>query len=205
MRAHKGLIRLADEGIASFELDDRGIDIEMDVEIGKERLEKVLSLRNVRVKIHHLSYSLKRSKFACLAWLFKPLLRPIIRKVLEKQLANAIEDFVHAANREVLFARERLRATRISEPKDIMTFIRAVITRLKPEEDPDLYASVGVTGTSKIRGSVFAGRYAPGSLVKLWEDEARRAGEIVDDSASEVGGWRNEIFDIATIPMSPGI
>ncbi|EPE26930.1 Bactericidal permeability-increasing protein, BPI [Glarea lozoyensis ATCC 20868] len=198
MRAHKGLIRLADEGIASFELDDRGIDIEMDIEVGKDRLEKVLSLRNVRVKIHHLSYKLRRSKFTLFGWLFKPFLRPIIRKVLERQLATAIEDFVHAANREVLFARERLRATRISEPKDIMTFIRAVMTRLKPAEDPDLYASVGVTGTSDVRGSVFAGRYAPGSLVKLWEEGARRAGEVVEENATGVGGWRNEIFDVPT-------
>jgi hypothetical protein len=199
MRAHKGLIRLADEGIASFELDDRGIDIEMDIEVGKDRLEKVLSLRNVRVKIHHLSYKLRRSKFTLFGWLLKPLLRPIIRKVLERQLATAIEDFVHAANREVLFARERLRATRISEPKDIMTFIRAVMTRLKPAEDPDLYASVGVTGTSDVRGSVFAGRYAPGSLVKLWEEGARRAGEVVEENSAGVGGWRNEIFDVPTV------
>ena len=32
LRAHKGLLRLADEGIASFELDERGIDIAIDVE-----------------------------------------------------------------------------------------------------------------------------------------------------------------------------
>jgi hypothetical protein len=170
----------------------------MDIEVGKERLEKVLSLRNVRVKIHHLSYTLRRSKFTLFGWLFKPFLRPIIRKVLERKLASAIEDFVHATNRELLFARERLRATRISEPKDIMTFIKAVITRLKPEEDPDLYVSAGVTGTSNVRGSVFAGRYAPGSLVKLWEEGARRAGEVVDENAAGVGGWRNEIFDVAT-------
>lgn len=196
MRAHKGLLRLADQGIASFELDDRGIDIEMDIEVGKERLEKVLSLRDVRVKIHHLSYKLRRSKFSCLAWIFKPFLRPILRKVLEKQVATAIAGFVHAANREVLYARERLRATRISEPKDIMTFIRAVMARLTPEEDPDLYASVGVTGTSDTRGSVFAGVYAPGSVVKLWEEEAGRAGELVDENAGS--GWRNDIFDVPT-------
>ncbi|KAF4634309.1 hypothetical protein G7Y89_g3799 [Cudoniella acicularis] len=93
LRAHKGLFRLADEGIASFELDERGIDIELDVEVGKDRLEKILSLRNVRVKIHHLSYTLRKSKFACLAWLFKPLICPIIRKVMERQLSTAIADF----------------------------------------------------------------------------------------------------------------
>jgi len=197
LRAHTGLLRLVDEGIASFHLDQRGIDIELDVEIGRERIEKILSLRAVRVKIHHVNYTVRRSKFSCLAWLFKPLLRPLIRKVLERQIAVAVADFFHGANRELLFARERLRATRISEPRDIMTFIRAVATRLTPQEDPDLYASVGATGGVAKPGNVFAGRYAPGSVVKLWEEEARRAGEVVDDNAER--SWRNEIFNVSAV------
>ncbi|KAE8454524.1 hypothetical protein EG329_000147 [Mollisiaceae sp. DMI_Dod_QoI] len=201
LRAHKGLLRLADEGIASFELDDRGIDIELDVEIGKEKLEKILSLRNVRVKIHHLSYTLRKSKFACLAWIFKPLLRPILRKVLEKQLSTAIADFFHAANRELIFARERLRATRISDPKDLRTFIKAVVTRLTPADDPDLYANVGVRGAAERRGNVFAGVYAPGSVVRLWDEEAAMAGERVDESARATRSWRNEIFDVQARAM----
>jgi hypothetical protein len=193
-RAHKGLLRLADEGIASFELDDRGIDIELDVEIGKEKIEKILTLKACRVKIHHLSYTLRKSKFACLAWIFKPLLRPILRKVLERQLATAIADFFHAANRELLFARERLRATQISDPRDLRTFAKAVLTRLTPAEDPDLYTNIGVTGGSNERGNIFAGKYAPGSVVKLWNEQAARAGEVVEDHAQN--GWRNEIFDV---------
>ncbi|KAI4148179.1 MAG: hypothetical protein L6R39_002867, partial [Caloplaca ligustica] len=118
MRAHKSFFRLADEGIASFHLDQRGMDIALDVEIGKEKLEHILTLKAVRVHVHHLSYNLRKSKFSWLAWIVKPLLRPIVRKVMEKQLATAISDFFHAANRELLFARERLRATRISDPQD---------------------------------------------------------------------------------------
>ncbi|TVY17854.1 Uncharacterized protein LARI1_G004185 [Lachnellula arida] len=200
LRAHKGLLRMVDEGIASFELDDRGIDIEMDVEVGKERLEKVLTLRNVRVKVHHLSYKLRKSKFTFVGWLLKPLLRPILRKVIERQLATAIGDFFHAANRELVFARERLRATRISDPNDLRTFVKAVMTRLTPEEDPDVYAAVGVRGGADTRGNIFAGKYAPGSVVKLWDEEAGRAGEVVDDNAS-AQGWRNEIFDVQSRAM----
>lgn len=199
LRAHKGLLRLADEGIASFELDDRGIDIAVDVEVGKDRMEKILSLRDVRVKIHHLSYTLRKSKFACIAWILKPFLRPIIRKVLEKQLSTAIAGGLHAANRELLYARERLRATRISDPQDIRTFVKAIITRLTPEEDPDLYTNVGITGASNERGNIFAGVYAPGSVVKLWNEEAARAGERVEDNAMD--GWRNEIFDVQARAM----
>jgi hypothetical protein len=194
LRAHKGLLRLADEGIASFELDDRGLDIELDVEVGKDRLEKILTLRNVRVKIHHLNYTLRKSKFTFWAWLLKPLLRPTIRKVLERRISTAIADFFHAANRELLFARERLRATRISNPQDLTTFIKAVVTRLTPAEDPDVYTNIGVTGSSNERGNIFAGVYAPGSVVKLWNEEAVRADEVVVDNAQR--GWRNEIFDV---------
>ena len=193
LRAHSGLLRLADEGIASFHLDERGIDIALDLEIGKDKLEKILTLKAVRVKVHKLSYTLRKSKFSWFAWLLKPLLKPIIRATLEKQVATAIADGIHWANRELLFARERLRATRISDPQDVRTFIKAVITRLVPEEDPDLYTAVGV----KPSKGVFRGVYAPGSVVKMWEDEARLAAERVDDAGGQ--GWRNDIFDVATM------
>ena len=197
LRAHSGFFHLADEGIASFQLDERGIDISIDIEIGKEKLEKILTLRKVRVHVHKLTYQLRKSKFSWLAWIIKPLLRPIVRKVLEKQLATAIADGLHAANRELLFARERLRATRISDPQDVRTFIKAVITRLTPAEDPDVYTAVGVTPSK----GIFNGVYAPGSVVKLYEDEARLAGERVEDNEIRDGGWRNEIFDVQTAMM----
>ena len=194
-RAHSGIFRLADEGIASFQLDERGIDIALDVEIGKERLEEILTLKAVRVHVHKLSYNLRKSKFSWLAWIIKPLLRPIVRTVLQKQLAAAIADGIHAANRELLYARERLRATRISDPQDVRTFIRAIITRLTPAEDPDVYTAVGVRPSK----GVFRGVYAPGSVVKLYEEETRRAGERIEDG--KVEGWRNEIFDVQTVMM----
>nr|OQO24593.1 hypothetical protein B0A51_09004 [Rachicladosporium sp. CCFEE 5018] len=190
MRAHSGILRLADEGITSFALDDRGIDIHVDVEIGKEKLEQILTLKAVRVHVHKLDYTLRKSKFSWLAWLVKPLLRPVLRKVMERQLATALSDFFHAANREVLFARERLRATRISNPDDIVTFVKAVAARLTPEEDPDVYTRVGVVQPGK---GVFKGVYAPGSVVKVWNEEGARAGERVEEF--DAGGWRNEIFD----------
>ena len=197
LRAHSGLLRLADEGIASFHLDERGIDIHLDLEIGKERLEKIVTLRAVRVHIHKLTYEMRKSKFSFIGWLFKPLLRPIIRKAMEKHLASAIADSLHAANRELLFARERLRATRISNPEDIRTFFKALMARLTPEDDPDLYIRVGIAEPGK---GVFQGKYAPGSIVKLWNEEATKAGERVDDY--DQGGWRNEVFDIHTTNMT---
>jgi hypothetical protein len=197
LRAHSGFLRLADQGIASFQLDERGIDIHIDVEIGKEKLEKILTLKAVRVHVHKLTYQMRKSKFSFFGWLFKPLLRPIIRKVMEIQLANAIADGLRAANRELLFARERLRATRISNPDDLKTFFKAVMARLTPEDDPDLYSRIGVEQPGK---GVFRGVYAPGSVVKLWHEQAAQAAERVEDY--ERDGWRNDIFDTHTRMMT---
>ncbi|KAK1020074.1 hypothetical protein LTR33_019243, partial [Friedmanniomyces endolithicus] len=168
LRAHSGIFRLADEGIASFALDEKGIDIHIDVEIGKEKMEQILTLKAVRVHVHKLNYQLRKTKFSWIGFLLKPLLRPIMRKVMEKQLATALADFFHTANRELLYARERLRATRISNPDDVMTFFKAVAARLQPEEDPDVYTRVGVDAPSsgRVKKNVFTGVYAPGSVVK---------------------------------------
>ena len=190
MRTRGNLFRLFDQGIASFSLDERGIDIHMDVEICKEKMEKILTLKAVRVHVHKLTYELRKSKFSWIAWLFKPIMKPILRRTIEVQLAHAIADSLHFANRELLYARERLRATRISDPKELKTFVKAVLARLTPEEDPDVYTAVGV----KPSGNVFKGVYAPGSVVKLWEQEAVQARERIEDF--EVEGWRNQIFDV---------
>jgi Family of unknown function (DUF5923) len=194
LRAHSGPFRFSDEGIASFALDERGIDVTLDLEVGRERLEEILTLRGVKVHIHKLDYTLRKSKLSWVGWLFKPFLKHLVRRALEKTMAESIAEFLHAANRELLFARERLRATRIADPQDIATFIKAVITRLTPTEDPDVYTRIGVDAPDK---GVFKNVYTPGSIVKLWHEEAMRAEDAVEDAGEQTGGWRNEIFDVA--------
>lgn len=196
LRLHSGILRLVDEGLAGFYLDERGIDISIDVEIGRERLEEMITLRGVKVHIHHLNYRLSKSKYACLAWFLKPFIRPVIKRALEVKIATAIADGAHNLNREVVFARERLRATRIANPADAWTFARAVLARLVPAGDPDVEARVGVRPADR---GVFRGRYAPGSLVRMWEMEAREAEQRVYEY--ERAGWRNDIFEVRTRPV----
>ena len=193
IRGHAGLVHFADSGIASFFLDERGIDISLDMEIGREKLEQILTLRGVRVHIHKFDYTLRRSKFSWLGWIFKPFLKQMIRRSLEKQIAESIAGLCRSANRELLYARERLRATRIADPQDIVTFLKAVAARLTPEEDPDTYTRIGVDAPSK---GVFKDVYTPGSVVKLWHDEAMRAEEHIVDGEERGGGWKNEVFDV---------
>lgn len=194
LRLHSGLLRMMDEGIASFYLDDKGIDVTLDVEIGRERLEELITVRNAKVRIHRLNYTLRKSKFACLAWFLKPLLRPILKRSLESKISEAIETGIKGLNRELLFARERLRATRVCSPGDLWTFARAIAARLTPEADPNVYTRVGM----EPGGGVFAGRFAPGSLVKVFEDEARDAEQNVFEGRQ--GRWRNEIFNVSAVP-----
>ncbi|RKF59285.1 Uncharacterized protein C32A11.02c [Erysiphe neolycopersici] len=198
LRTQIGFFWFTDEGIASIEMDERGMDIELEIEIGRESLEKILTLKDVHIKIHNFTYFLRKSKFSCLAWCLKPLIKVILRVNFERQLAESIGDFFHAANRELLFARERLRATRISNPQDIRTFVEAVITRLKPKDNPNMQTSIGIRGAVQDRGNIFAGKYAPGSVVKLWDEEFRRAGDMVEENAGALI-WRNKVFDVQAL------
>jgi len=197
LRTHVGLLRFTDSGLASFALDERGLDIHIDVEVAQNSLENILTLKAVRVHAHKLNFKLRSSAFSICAWLFRPILRPIMRKVLERQAAVAIGTMLKAANRELVFARERLRATRVADPNDLLTFFKAVTARFVPEDDPDLYSRVGIDEPGR---GVFKGKYAPGSLAKLWHEEGLRAGDRIEEGADVIGrgreSWRNEVFDI---------
>ncbi|KAJ5287014.1 hypothetical protein N7478_002700 [Penicillium angulare] len=195
-KTHTLFFRLRDEGIASFFLDRRGIDISLDIEIGRGRLEQIFTLRGVRVRIHKLDYKVQKSKWRFLLWLTKPFLKPLVRRVLEKKIAEEIVNAAFALNRELVFARERLRATRIANPQDLATFVRAVLARLKPADD-DVETRIGL---EPLESGVFHGIYAPGSIVKTWHDEATRAQEAIEDGDETHGlgyTWRNDIFDVA--------
>ncbi|KAL4938183.1 hypothetical protein BDV06DRAFT_60842 [Aspergillus oleicola] len=197
LRTHKALFfYLKDQGIASFFLDKRGVDISLDVEVGRDRLEQIFTLRGVRVRIHKLDYQVHQGKWRFLMWLAKPLLKHMIRRVLEKQIAEQIVQAAHALNRELVFARERLRAARIASPHDLFTFVRAVLARLVPAPNPDIETRIGIDAPGK---GPFKGVYAPGSLVKVWHDEAQQAHDAVEEGEEDPGlhrTWRNTIFDV---------
>lgn len=200
VRAHSGfLFRFGDEGIGSFYLDERGIDVAVDLEVGRDRLSHLVTLRGVRVHIHKLEYKIKRSRFRFLLWLVKPLLKQLIRRTLERKIAESVVSLVVTINRELVFARERLRAVNIANPQDYATFIRAILARPKAYANPEVYTRVGAYPP---KDGVFKDIYAPGSIVKVWRDEAERAHDAIEEG--EEGGptdglhlsWRNSIFDV---------
>lgn len=184
-----------DEGIANFALDKRGLDISTDIEINPQSVGRLLALRVVRVHVHKLDYTIQKGRWSFVWWLLTPFLKHMVRRVFEKKIAEGIVSMVHTANRELVFARERLRATRVASPEDLTTFIKAVLARFHPAGDPDVYTRVGVDAPG---GGVFKGIYAPGSVVKLWHEEAERARQARESDDQLIGidaGWRNDIFD----------
>ncbi|KAJ5628559.1 hypothetical protein N7490_010787 [Penicillium lividum] len=195
-KTHHLFFRLRDEGIASFYLDRRGVDISLDIEVGRDRLEHIFTLRGVRVRIHKLDYQVQKSRWKFLLWLTRPFLKPLIRRVLERKIAEEIVNAASVLNRELVFTRERLRATRIANPQDLTTFVRAVLARLVPA-DTDVETRIGVEPPDS---GVFKGIYAPGSIVKTWHDQATGAQEAIEDGDETHGlgyTWRNDIFNVA--------
>ncbi|KAI5294091.1 hypothetical protein KEM55_006771, partial [Ascosphaera atra] len=54
----------SDEGIASFKLDERGMDISLDLEVVHGHREQFIKLHGVRVIIHKLEYVKRGNKWA---------------------------------------------------------------------------------------------------------------------------------------------
>ncbi|KAK6361871.1 hypothetical protein TWF730_005583 [Orbilia blumenaviensis] len=197
MKVHQNwLVNFTDKGIASVRLDEKGIDIYLDIEFTKSSIDELVILKGVSVKLHKVDFKLRQSKFTFLAWLFKPIIKSMLRKLLQNSLRQAIEDGLRSLNREMIYTRERLRATRIANPHDLTTFIRAVLARwTAPTELP---IEVGIDWrahrASGRAEAPFDGEYAPGSLVGLFEAEAMGAADRVKEG--DAGGWRNACFDI---------
>ncbi|TGZ77290.1 hypothetical protein EX30DRAFT_374732 [Ascodesmis nigricans] len=177
-----------DEGIISIFLDDRGIDLTLTITFSRSSADNIIALRDVAVKVNTLNYTLHRSRFRWLVWPAKPLLRPIIRRILKSQLESGIRELARTVNREVVFARERLRAVRVARPRSWGRFVRAVASRFRAPEGGEVEVRVG-RGEGRLEG-----RYAPGSLVGLWEREGEGAGEWVRVGGE--GGWRNRVFAV---------
>lgn len=191
LRYHSGPLRFASEGLVSVALDQRGVDVALDLEIGRDRIDELLSVRDVHVRVHRFNYEVRKADVSWITWLLKPLLRPIIRKLIEVRMKCAIKDVCTSVNRELLFARERLRATKVANPTDMWTFLRALTARLGSKQDADQYLRLGIDEPGM---GVFEGVYAPGSLVKVWNEEQSRKGERARQSRRD--GWRNSIFNI---------
>ncbi|KAK6534539.1 hypothetical protein TWF281_005854 [Arthrobotrys megalospora] len=197
MKVHRNwLVNFTDRGIASVRLDEKGIDIYLDIEFTKSSIDELVILKGVSVKLHKVDFTLRQSKFSFLAWLFKPIIKSMLRKLLQNSLREAIEDGLRSLNREMIYTRERLRATRIANPHDLTTFIRAVLARwTAPTELP---VEVGIDWRAHRESgraeAPFDNEYAPGSLVGLFETEAMGATDRLKEG--DAGGWRNACFDI---------
>ncbi|RJE16955.1 hypothetical protein PHISCL_10708, partial [Aspergillus sclerotialis] len=115
-----------------------------------------------------------------------------IRRVLEKKIAEEVVGAAVAVNRELVFARERLRAARIANPKDVASFVRAVLARLKPS-DSNVETNVGIDESGS---NVFKDIYTPGSIPRLWHEEAQRAEEAAEQGIQRAETWRSDLFDV---------
>lgn len=192
IKMHTGLLRFQDEGIASFYLDKRGVDITLDMDVARDRLEQIFRLRAIRVHIHKFNYSIRQSRHSFLQWLLKPFIKPLLRRTLEHQLAQNIVTATTNLNRELVFARERLRAARIASPPNLATFVRAVLARGTGFTDGDNNAPQANADV----GGIFRGIYTPCSMIREETDRGEEEIRQGDVSGGQGKTWRNAIFDV---------
>ncbi|KAI5290043.1 hypothetical protein KEM54_002589 [Ascosphaera aggregata] len=177
-----------DTGIASFQLDERGIDITVDLEFTHSPKEQLIILHGVRAVIYKLDYTLKSgNKWAIAWWLMKPFLKHMIRRLLEKKIAEDIVLAVHNLNRIVLFARTRLKGSRQFDINDATHVLRALFCNINTINYPS--TEQRYVDASHHRPDVFLDCHTPGGAAQIWKDEARKASQVSSDN------WRCAVFD----------
>lgn len=205
------------QGLASFAIDKRGMDVSVTVDVSTNSLENLVSLNNTKVKIHNISWQLHPTPFKkirprnkainALLWpisfiwklikyiillpilyvIIKPLiLTPLLKLFLRKALERSIAEGIHAANTELVFARERLRAVKVAKPESWIAWWRALSARWQQGESN---VEVGMSGTG-----VWSGIRGVGGLDAIWEEEGIAARDRVVEERE--GGWKNNIFDL---------
>ena len=195
LRAHTGIWRFWDTGLVSFAVDQNGLDIKTAFALSRTSIEEMITLTNVDVTVHNLSYTIIRSRFRWMMAPFGPVLRPILRRLIKRNLEQGIKDVAHTINRELVYARERLRAARVAEPRSLWKFLRAVGAGWSGGEGWGEEVDVFVGARRrKEEPKVLQGKFAPGSLVRVWEEEGERVCEVVDVQGE--GAWRNAVFDL---------
>jgi len=121
--------------------------------------------------------------------IIKPLIiTPMIKLFLRRAIENQIKDQIRSVNRELLFARERMRAVKVADVKSWKKWFDAVKARWT---EGGSETTVGVAGSSKY----WWGIRAVGGVDYIWEDQGLAAGNRVDEARHE-RGWKNEIFNV---------
>lgn len=182
-----------DAGIASFQLDERGIDVTLDLEIARGTRDQFLILHGVRVVVYKLDYTLRsENQWYTMWWLMKPFLKHMIRRLLEKKIAEKMVEVVKNLNHRILLARDCLRDSENFDINDAMRVLRALTASFESENPEEAAAA------EHYRPGVFAGRHTPGGASQIWKDETQRA--ILGSGDS----WRSAVFNaIAVSTQAP--
>ncbi|KAF2457422.1 hypothetical protein BDY21DRAFT_421405 [Lineolata rhizophorae] len=135
------------QGLASAALDGPGVDVRVELDVAARAETSpahVVSLRAVKVRAPGFDVAVAGTGSwwrDAVARAARPLLRPLLRRRLEAAVAAGVAAGLRWLDTELVFARERLRATRVAEPRDLATFVRAVAARAAPAESEDVYGN----------------------------------------------------------------
>jgi hypothetical protein len=195
LHSHFGPLHFTDAGLLSLALDRHGFDLSLTFSLHRNSPTHIITLDRVRAQAPGLTFSLRSSTFSLVAWLLRPLVKPILKRALRSRVEQQVREAVRALDRELVFARERLRAARASGAVDPWAFWRAVAARWDggQQDEPDRAVRVRVGVDAPAEGP-FAGVYAPGSVVGAWRAEAEGTEGWAERGAT--GGWRNTVFDL---------
>ncbi|KAI9441014.1 hypothetical protein H4582DRAFT_2074783 [Lactarius indigo] len=139
-RKKTGIPKIADSGLADVLLGGGGLTVTVELASAANDKSSIFKVRNVRVKVHSLKFSIHGSKRDILYKTLRPLASVLIKRQIQKAVADAIKTGMEYVDGQLVSVRDRVDEARASSDSSRTDVLRAAFQRKK--EDAEEPASV---------------------------------------------------------------
>ncbi|KAH8992986.1 hypothetical protein EDB92DRAFT_520703 [Lactarius akahatsu] len=155
-RKKTGIPKIADSGLADVLLGGGGLTVTVELASADKDKSSIFKVRDVRVKVHSLKFSIHGSKRDILYKTLRPLATVLIKRQIQKAVADAIKTGMEYVDGQLVSVRDRVDEARASSDSSRTDVLRAAFQRKK--EDADEPASVKTAERRKSQFKVVAKR-----------------------------------------------
>ncbi|TRM64226.1 hypothetical protein BD626DRAFT_429803 [Schizophyllum amplum] len=186
-----GLPKISDSGLADIVLGGEGLKATVKVSNTPDK-SSVLKVKDVKVKVDTLKFSIRDSKHDLLYKTLKPLVMGLVKKQIQKAVADAIRTGMEYVDGQLVRVRDRMDEAKASENETRVDALKGMMKSTKEEADAKSNATKRSSSQFKMPTS---------KRTSLLPDKGHATG-IVNrtdkrESLVEKGErWRSEAFTI---------
>ncbi|KAG8770836.1 hypothetical protein FRC12_004021 [Ceratobasidium sp. 428] len=192
-----GIPKLKDSGLADVLLGGEGLSAKVHIKSAPPKdKSSVFHVKDVRVKLDSLKFSVRDSKHDALYKIVKPLATGLVKKQIAKAIEDAIRTGLEYVDEQLVATRDRMNEAEATGDKSRTDVLREMFERKKDEASTKASKTDSQFKIVSKRDSVLipnAG-HESGWINKQADREA---------AAKQGEGWKSKAFSIVSNPTSP--